>query len=108
MLTSMKDRGRAGQFANRAGPGKFGTDAGFSLFVEILAREAVRSLTTSEDEQPGTCVANSASAMSKKGASPIVPLAIAQDVGKPACIQPPQPTGNNANGSDARQERLFD
>jgi hypothetical protein len=108
MLRSMKDRGRARQIGNRVGPGKLGSDSGFAIFIEILAREAVRSLTTSEDEQSGTCVANSAPAMSKKRASSIVPPAIAQDAGKPACIQPPQPTGNKASGSDARQGRLFD
>jgi hypothetical protein len=108
MLGSMKDRGCARQFANRAGPGKLGTDVGFSLFVEILAREAVRSLTTSEDEQPGTCVANDAPATSKTRSSSIAPPAIDQDAAKPARIQPAQPKGNKVNTSDARQGRLFD
>jgi hypothetical protein len=108
MLGSMKDRGRARQFANRAGPEKLGTDAGFSLFVEILAREAVRSLTASEGDQPGTIVANGAPATCKKRASSVVPPAIAQDAGKPVGVQLPQFTGNKANASDARQGRLFD
>jgi hypothetical protein len=104
----MNDRGRTRETANRVGPGKLGNDSGFAIFVEILAREAVRSLTTSEDERPGTFVANGAPATRRKRASSIVPSAIAQDAGKPACIQPSQPTGNKANASDACQGRLFD
>jgi hypothetical protein len=104
----MKDRGRARQIANRVGPVKLGCDSGFAIFVEILAREAVRSLNTSEDEQPGTCVANDAPATSKTRSSSIAPPANDQDAGKAACIQPAQPKGNKANASDARQGSLFD
>jgi hypothetical protein len=104
----MKDRGRARQIANRVGPGKLGSDSGFAIFVEILAREAARSLTASEGDQPGTFVANGAPATCKKRASYTAPPAIAQDAGKAVGVQLPQSTGNKANAPDARQGRLFD
>jgi hypothetical protein len=74
MLMSMKDRACARQFAKRAGLGKLGSDSGFALFVEILAREAVRSLIASEDEQPRTRAARDAPATSKKPLSRIADI----------------------------------
>jgi len=52
MLGAMRHDGRAHQIARRTGRDRLGDDSGFALFIEILAREAMRSLAASEDEQP--------------------------------------------------------
>jgi hypothetical protein len=108
MLSTMRHGGRANQIARRAGRGQPGGDSGFALFIEILAREALSSLTASEDKQPGTSVADDASAAIKKRSAPPASPGVAQDAEQPTCIQPAHPTSNTARASDARQKRLFD
>jgi len=111
MLGAMRHDGRANQIARRTGRrGRPGSDSGFALFIEILAREAIRSLTASEDEQPRTSVADDESDASKKRSAPRVSPVVAQDAENPSGIQPAHPTINAPRASEAGacQKRLFD
>lgn len=108
MLGAMRHSGRAHQNVRRAGRWQPGGASGFALFIEILAQEAMRSLTASEDEQTGSAVADSVSVASKKRSVPRVSPVIAQDAEKPNGIQPAHPTTNTPRASDACQKRLFD
>jgi hypothetical protein len=108
MLGAMRHDGRANQIAGRTGRGRPGSDSGFALFIEILAREAMRSLTASEDEQPRTPVADDVSDATKKRSAPRVSSIVAQEADRPNGIQPAHPTSNTPRASDACQKRLFD
>jgi len=91
---------------NRARPA--GDDSGFALFIEILAREAMRSLTASEDEQPRPSVADDVSDATKKRSAPRVSSIVAQEADRPNGIPPAHPTSDTPRASDASQKRLFD
>jgi hypothetical protein len=108
MLGAMRYGGRANQIARGAGRRRPVGDLGFALFIEILAREAMRSLTASEDEQPRPSVTDDVSDATKKRSAPRVSPIVAQDAEKPNGIQPAYPTINAPRASEACQKRLFD
>jgi hypothetical protein len=108
MLGAMRYGGRANQIARGAGRRRPVGDSGFALFIEILAREAMRSLTASEDEQPRPSVADDVSDTIKKRSAPRVSSIVAQEADRPNGIQPAYPTSNTPRASDACQKRLFD
>lgn len=104
----MQNRDRAVQIVKRAGSRRLGSDPGFSLFIEIVAREAVRSITSHEEAQPRMCAGPDASIINKKPSPGITPSAIAQGPEEPASSRPANPTEGKARFPAARQERLFD
>ena len=104
----MRNRDRALQIVKRVGSRRLGSDPGFSLFIEILVREAVRSITTHEEAQPSMCTGPDASTINKKPSPTIAPSAIARGPEEPANSRPANPTEGKARLPAARQERLFD
>ena len=104
----MQNRDRAFQIARKGEAGRLGSDPGTCLFVEILAREAVRSLITSEGAQPRMCKGPGALTKSK-GLSPAVePTVVAQGPGEPPTSRLSNTTEGNARLLAASQGRLFD
>lgn len=110
MLWRMKNRVRVNQPARRAGPGKLGGDSGFALFVEILAREAVRSLAPAEGNPANTSVNHNVPAAGKKhsAAAPVPSAHSIYHAVQLARIQPAHPTGDQGSPPPGRQGRLFD
>lgn len=108
MLRRMQNRDRALQNIKRVESGKLGSDPGFSLFVEILARDAVRSLTTHEGAQPRTCTGPDASTVNKRPSPGSSPRAISQSPKESASSRPTKRTEGKAKLPAACQGRLFD
>lgn len=110
MLLRMKERVHVNQTARKAGAGKLNGDSGFALFVEILAREAVRSLAPAEDNPASTAV-NHDVPTTKKKHSPLAPVPSAPSIhhaAKPARIQPCHPKGDHGSLPANCQGSLFD
>ena len=109
MLSRMKDRVRVNQSARRAGLGKLGGDSGFALFVEILARDAVRALASAEGDPESTAGIHGMPATKKKH-SPTSSVASAPSIHHAAQppIQPTHPACDQGSPPLGRQGSLFD
>lgn len=106
MLRSMQNHDRAFQIVNRVESGRLGSDSGLYPFIEILVREAVRSLTTHEGAQPRVPTAPDTSTIQ---ASPgIAPRAMPHGPEKLAIGRPTNPRAGKARLAAARQGRLFE